>query len=215
MTRKRRARRNPRRKRSGPKRSPLLGRKHHNYGSVKAHRRRVNPRKKRRGSGGRRHRNPRFFKGMGFLSPITSNLDIAAWGVLGFAGNRFIPQYLPYIKDNESSPAINYLGKALTTLGISFLAGRFIGSRAATGIAVGGIVEIGVSAINDFAPGTAAMLRTDLLSGAGLGTIGRYRALRSPGMGEIIHNSIGEIIPNRESAPGFAGVGNDRFQSRF
>ena len=137
-------------KRNEVKKKMSKRRKRHNKGKryKRTHAKlyKFNPRKTHR-------RNPRS-KGLmnlggGLLSPLTSNLDIALAGVVGFAGNKMILPMLPYFKEQANGSTMQYIGKLIVTLGTSTAVGYF-NKRWATGVAIGGLLEIGYTALDQF-----------------------------------------------------------------
>lgn len=97
-----------------------------------------------RNRGYRRRHNPLLAVPMSELVPLT------AWAVGGMAGARILPQMLaPSYNQGWTGYGLN----VLTTLGLSWLGGKFAGTRAAQGLLVGGFV------------GTAARILADMLGG--------------------------------------------------
>lgn len=101
----------------------------------------------------RRHRNPAI---LGFQLPAIKSVVFAG---IGFAGpsllSGFLSQMVPSVMSQASSMGIagKYLVKVGSVLGLTYLTRRFVGSNEANMVLIGGGVNVGLSLMNDFAPG--------------------------------------------------------------
>jgi hypothetical protein len=145
-------------KRSAPKRRKRARRNWINTGAVSA----INPPRRRRRTHRkhaiRRHRrgyrrNPSF---MGFELPAVKSVIFAG---VGFAGpsvvQGFLTQLAPSVMQQATSMGMlgKYLVKAGTILGLQWVTKRFVGTSESHMVLIGGGVNIGLSLVNDFAPG--------------------------------------------------------------
>jgi len=90
----------------------------------------------------------------GFLAPITNNLDLIGYGVGGFLAIEYLPGYVKQWTgfDFIKPDMMGFAGKTGVTLLLTVIAKQFIGTRAAAGIAIGGVTEIVVTAIKPMLP---------------------------------------------------------------
>ena len=96
----------------------------------------------------RRRHNPFLAVPMSELVPLT------AWAVGGMAGARILPQMLaPGYNTGWTGYGLNIV----TTLGLSWLGGKFAGTRAAQGLLVGGFVGTAARILADWLGGTSAI----------------------------------------------------------
>jgi hypothetical protein len=118
----------------------------------------------------RRH-NPLLAVPMGELIPLT------AWAIGGMAGTRIIPQMvLPQYNSGLGGYGLNLVA----AVGLSWLGGKFAGTRAAQGLLVGGMV------------GLAARMLSDAL---GSSTAGAW------GLSGDLDFDLGFYIPNSFAVP--------------
>jgi hypothetical protein len=89
----------------------------------------------------RRRHNP-------FLSvPVSELLPLTAWAVGGMAGARILPQMvLPTYNSGWTGYGLNIA----TSLGLSWIGGKFAGARAAQGLLVGGFVGTAARILSDW-----------------------------------------------------------------
>lgn len=88
----------------------------------------------------RRRRNP-------FGASTSETVTLAAWALAGGVGTASIPAML--LKEKNVG-MMGYAANAASAFGLSFLADKFAGSRAAQGAMVGGVLMIMGRAIQDF-----------------------------------------------------------------
>lgn len=85
--------------------------------------------------------------------PLTDLVALTGWAVAGMAGTRIIPQMvLPTYNSGIAGYGLN----ALTAVGLSWLGGKFGGSRAAQGLLVGGFVGLATRILTDMLGSTQA-----------------------------------------------------------
>jgi len=95
----------------------------------------------------RRRHNP-------FLSvPVGELVALTGWAVVGMAGTRIIPQM---VLPSQNSGIMGYGLNAVTAVGLSWLGGKFGGTRAAQGILIGGMVGLATRILTDMLGGTQA-----------------------------------------------------------
>lgn len=88
----------------------------------------------------RRH-NPLLSVPMGELVPLT------AWAVAGMAGTRILPQMVfPQYNSGIAGYGLNFV----TAVGLSWIGGKFAGSRASQGLLVGGMVGLAARILSDW-----------------------------------------------------------------
>jgi len=89
-----------------------------------------------------------------FLSvPVGELVALTGWAVVGMAGTRIIPQM---VLPSQNSGIMGYGLNAVTAVGLSWLGGKFGGTRAAQGILIGGMVGLATRILTDMLGGTQA-----------------------------------------------------------
>lgn len=89
-----------------------------------------------------------------FLSvPVGELVALTGWAVVGMAGTRIIPQM---VLPSQNSGIMGYGLNAVTAVGLSWLGGKFGGTRAAQGILIGGMVGLATRILTDMLGGTLA-----------------------------------------------------------
>jgi hypothetical protein len=141
--------RNPMKKRSRRRRVNRTYSRRRRRNSIFGRRRRSNPvMYMRRSSRRRRRHNPLLSVPMSELLPLT------AWAVAGMAGTRIIPQMvLPQYNQGIGGYGLNFV----TAIGLSWIGGKFAGSRAGQGILVGGMVGLAARILSDTLGGSSAL----------------------------------------------------------
>lgn len=96
----------------------------------------------------RRRHNPLLSVPMSELVPLT------AWAVAGMAGTRIIPQMAaPQYNTGLGGYGLNFV----TAIGLSWLGGKFAGSRASQGLLVGGMVGLAARILSDTLGGSSTL----------------------------------------------------------
>ena len=88
----------------------------------------------------RRRHNPLLSVPLGDLVPLT------AWAIGGMAGTRIIPQM---VMPGSNTGLYGYGMNFVTAVGLSWLGGKFAGSRASQGLLVGGMVALASRILTD------------------------------------------------------------------
>jgi hypothetical protein len=101
-----------------------------------------------------RHRRRHFRRHNPLLSvPMNELIALTGWAVVGMAGTRVIPQMvLPSYNSGIAGYGLNFA----TALGLSWIGGKFGGSRAAQGILIGGMVGLATRVLTDMLGSTQA-----------------------------------------------------------
>jgi hypothetical protein len=156
------------------------------------HHRRTNPHRRRH-----RRSNPALL-GMAFPS-----MKQIGFGVVGFAGPSFVSGFLtstfPTVMQSLPGGTLGkYIVKGASIFGLQWLTRRFIGRAEAYAVTFGGALNIGMSLIQDFAPGIlpANPLAMYIPRNAGMHA---YVPVRR---GLHAANVPGTALPGREYAPG-------------
>lgn len=81
-------------------------------------------------------------------------VPLTAWAVAGMAGTRILPQMLaPQYNSGLGGYGLNFV----TAVALSWLGGKFAGSRASQGLLVGGMVGLAARILSDTLGGSSAL----------------------------------------------------------
>lgn len=81
-------------------------------------------------------------------------VPLTAWAVAGMAGTRIIPQMVaPQYNTGIGGYGLNFV----TAVGLSWVGGKFAGSRASQGILVGGMVGLAARILSDTLGGSSML----------------------------------------------------------
>jgi len=147
------------RKRSAPKRRRRARRNWANSGAMVG----INPHRKhhrrRRHHAVARHRRHHYRRNPAFLGISIPPIRTVAFGALGFASPPLVQGFLTSMAPSVMQTAMSagMIGKYAVKVGsvalTSWLTHRFISASDGNAVAIGGSINIGLSLINDFAPG--------------------------------------------------------------
>lgn len=79
--------------------------------------------------------------------PVSELIPLTGWAVLGMAGARILPQM---VAPSYNTSWTGYAMNAVTAVGLSWLGGKFAGTRAAQGLIVGGFVGTAARILSDW-----------------------------------------------------------------
>ena len=137
---------------------------------------------------GHRRGNPAI---AGFNTKELLNLTLGA--AVGGIGSKYLTQIA---LGSNNSGIMGYGGQAIATLGLAWIAHKFVGKDAATGVVAGGGAALAVRILNDQVPSVLP---------AAAGPAGPMSGLGDPDMGRL-GVGLGDFVPGRIPMPAMYGA---------
>lgn len=121
----------------------------------------VNPRRRRRARRNpvSHHRRKHYRRNPAFLGIEMPEVKTILFAGVGFVGPSFVTaqlnSFVPSLVSQVQSMGVagKYILKIGSVIGLTYLVKRFVGSREGSYVAMGGALNVGMSLVNDFAPG--------------------------------------------------------------